>query len=159
MTSGQKAFPVAASKFKFARHGKSGAWLSELLPHTAGVADELCIVRSMHTEAINHDPAITFFQTGSRNSRAGRASAPGSSYGLGSEQPGPAGVRASSSRAAAAGPPISRSTTGCGAAAFCRRSTRASSSAASAIRCSTCRTRPASARTTRRAHAGRARAS
>ena len=54
------------SIFKFAQHGKSGAWLSELLPHTAEVADDLCFVKSMHTEAINHDPAITFIQTGSQ---------------------------------------------------------------------------------------------
>jgi len=84
MTSKQESFPVAPSKFKFARHGQSGAWLSDLLPHTAKVADELCIVRSMHTEAINHDPAVTFFQTGAQ--LAGRPSM-GSwlSYGLGSE--------------------------------------------------------------------------
>src|SRR5687767_4978051 len=84
MTSGQSRLPVAPSMFKFARHGTSGAWLSELLPHTAQVADELCIVRSLHTEAINHDPAITFFQTGFQ--LAGRPSI-GSwvSYGLGSE--------------------------------------------------------------------------
>ena len=65
MTSGQKAFPVAATKFKFSQHGKSGLWLSELLPHTAKIADDICLVKSMHTEAINHDPAITFIQTGS----------------------------------------------------------------------------------------------
>jgi len=84
MTSGQDAFPVAASMFKFAQHGKSGAWMSELLPNTARIADELCIVRSMHTEAINHDPGITFFQTGSQ--QPGRPCF-GSwlSYGLGSE--------------------------------------------------------------------------
>ena len=66
MTSGQASFPVAASKFKFAQHGQSGIWLSEMLPHTAKIADEMCLIRSMHTEAINHDPAITFFQTGSQ---------------------------------------------------------------------------------------------
>ena len=66
MTSGQKKFPVAPSLFRFARHGRSGAWISELLPHTARMADELCIIRSLHTEAINHDPAITFMQTGSQ---------------------------------------------------------------------------------------------
>ena len=66
MTSGQKSFPVIAPKFKFAQHGKAGAWLSELLPHTARIVDDLCIIRSMHTEAINHDPAITFIQTGSQ---------------------------------------------------------------------------------------------
>jgi len=84
MTSGQDAFPVAAPMFKFAQHGKSGAWISELLPNTARIADELCIVRSMHTEAINHDPGITFFQTGSQ--QPGRPCF-GSwmSYGLGSE--------------------------------------------------------------------------
>jgi hypothetical protein len=78
------AFPLAGSQFDFAQHGKSGAWVSELLPHTARIADELCIVKSMYTEAINHDPAVTFFQTGSQ--QAGRPSI-GSwlSYGLGSE--------------------------------------------------------------------------
>ncbi|HZL36943.1 MAG TPA: DUF1501 domain-containing protein [Tepidisphaeraceae bacterium] len=83
MTSGQKAFPVAPSIFKFAQYGQSRAWISELLPHTAKLADELCIIRSMHTEAINHDPAVTFLQTGSQI--AGRPSI-GSwfSYGLGS---------------------------------------------------------------------------
>jgi hypothetical protein len=83
MTSGQKSLPVAPSLFSFAQHGQSGAWLSELLPHTAGIADDLCIVRSMQTEAINHDPAITFVQTGSQ--LAGRPSM-GSwvAYGLGS---------------------------------------------------------------------------
>ncbi|MBS0205602.1 MAG: DUF1501 domain-containing protein [Planctomycetes bacterium] len=66
MTSGQKNFPVAASKFKFAQQGQSGMWLSEMLPHTAKIADDICLIRSMHTEAINHDPAITFIQTGSQ---------------------------------------------------------------------------------------------
>jgi hypothetical protein len=84
MTSRQDRFPVAASRFHFARHGESGATLSDLLPHTARVADELCFIKSMHTEAINHDPAVTFFQTGAQ--LAGRPSI-GSwvSYGLGSE--------------------------------------------------------------------------
>ena len=84
MTSGQKSFPVVAPKFKFKQHGSQGVWLSELLPHTSKVVDDLCIVRSMHTEAINHDPAITFMQTGSQ--QPGRPSM-GSwlSYGLGSE--------------------------------------------------------------------------
>jgi hypothetical protein len=66
MTSGQKSFPVIASRFGFQRAGKSGAWVGELLPHTAKVVDDLCIVRSPHTEAINHDPAMTFLQTGSQ---------------------------------------------------------------------------------------------
>ena len=84
MTSRQASFPVAASKFRFAQHGQCGAWMSELVPHTARVADELCFIKSMHTEAINHDPAVTFFQTGAQ--LAGRPSI-GSwlSYGLGSE--------------------------------------------------------------------------
>ena len=64
MTSGQKSFPIAPSKFRFNQHGESGAWVSELLPYTAKVADDLCIINSMQTEAINHDPAITFCQTG-----------------------------------------------------------------------------------------------
>ena len=64
MTSGQKSFPIAPSKFRFSQHGKSGAWVSELLPYTAKVADDLCIINSMQTDAINHDPAITFCQTG-----------------------------------------------------------------------------------------------
>ena len=83
MTSGQKSFPVAPTIFKFAPQGKSGATISELMPHISGVADELCFIKSMFTEAINHDPAITFCQTGSQ--LAGRPSI-GSwlSYGLGS---------------------------------------------------------------------------
>ncbi|HWV98465.1 MAG TPA: DUF1501 domain-containing protein [Candidatus Acidoferrum sp.] len=83
MTAQQSSLPLAGSHFKFSQHGQSGAWLSELLPHTAKMADELCIIRSMYTEAINHDPAITFFQTGSQI--AGRPSI-GSwvHYGLGS---------------------------------------------------------------------------
>jgi hypothetical protein len=84
MTATQESFPVAPSKFRFARHGRCGTWVSELMPHTAGVVDDLCFIKSMHTEAINHDPAITFFQTGAQ--LAGRPSI-GSwlSYGLGSE--------------------------------------------------------------------------
>ena len=82
MTSGQKTLPILPAQYGFRRHGKSGLELSEQLPALGGVADELCLVRSMHTEAINHDPAITFFQTGSQ--LAGRPSV-GSwlSYGLG----------------------------------------------------------------------------
>ncbi len=83
MTSHQARLPLAGTIFKFAQYGKSGAWLSDLLPWTAKAADDLCFVKSMHTEHINHDPAITFFQTG--HHLAGRPSA-GSwlSYGLGS---------------------------------------------------------------------------
>ncbi|MBS1856968.1 MAG: DUF1501 domain-containing protein [Acidobacteria bacterium] len=64
MTSGQTRFPIAPSVFKFAQYGKSGAWISELLPYTAKMADDIAIIKSLHTEAINHEPAITFFQTG-----------------------------------------------------------------------------------------------
>jgi Protein of unknown function (DUF1501) len=83
MSASQASLPLAGSVFRFARHGKCGAWVSELLPYTATVVDELCLVKSMFTEAINHDPAITFFQTGAE--LAGRPSL-GSwvSYGLGS---------------------------------------------------------------------------
>lgn len=82
MTSGQKNFPVAASKFKFARHGQSGMWLGETLPHTARIADDICVIKSMFTEAINHDPAITFIQTGSQ--QPGRPSfGAWADYGLG----------------------------------------------------------------------------
>jgi len=83
MSANQSVFPLAGSPFKFAQYGQGGAWLSELLPHIGGVADECCFVKSVFTDAINHDPAITFFQTGSQI--AGRPSF-GSwiSYGLGS---------------------------------------------------------------------------
>ena len=64
MTSEQSRFPIAPSAFKFSQHGQSGAWVSELLPFTGRMADDICIIRSMHTEAINHEPAITFIQTG-----------------------------------------------------------------------------------------------
>jgi hypothetical protein len=66
MTSQQSSIPLAGSIFPFEQAGQGGAWFSSLLPHTATVADELCVVRSMYTEAINHDPAVTFFQTGSQ---------------------------------------------------------------------------------------------
>ena len=84
MTATQDSFPIAPTLFEFAKHGQSGASVSELMPHTAKIVDELCFIRSMKTEAINHDPAITFFQTGFQ--LAGRPSI-GSwlSYGLGSE--------------------------------------------------------------------------
>ena len=83
MTSGQSRFPVAPSRYNFAQYGKSGMWVSELMPHTAKMVDDMCFIRSMHTDAINHEPAITFMQTG--NQVTGRACL-GSwvSYGLGS---------------------------------------------------------------------------
>jgi hypothetical protein len=84
MSSAQDSFPVVAPMFKFRQHGQMGQWVSELLPHTAAIIDDITIVKSMHTEAINHDPAITFINTG--NQQPGRPSL-GSwlSYGLGSE--------------------------------------------------------------------------
>ncbi len=84
MTSGQKRFPIAPSKYTFAQYGQAGAWISELLPYTARMADDLAIVRSVHTEAINHDPAITYICTGEQ--LPGRPSLGAwLSYGLGSE--------------------------------------------------------------------------
>ncbi|RYD37356.1 MAG: DUF1501 domain-containing protein, partial [Verrucomicrobiaceae bacterium] len=84
MTSGQSRFPIAPSKYKFQQHGKCGMWVSEMLPWTAKMVDDMCFIRSMHTEAINHEPAISFMQTG--NQITGRPCL-GSwvSYGLGSE--------------------------------------------------------------------------
>jgi len=83
MTSGQARFPVAPSKFKFSQHGEAGTWFSELLPYTAKMADDLCVIKTMHTEAINHEPANTLINTGNMN--PGRPCI-GSwlSYGLGS---------------------------------------------------------------------------
>src|SRR5688572_19095871 len=84
MTSDQKKFPLAGSYFKFNQYGQARAWLSELLPYTSKVVDDLCIVQSLYTEAINHDPALTFFQTGAQ---VGNRPSMGAwlSYGLGSE--------------------------------------------------------------------------
>jgi hypothetical protein len=84
MTAGQKSIPMVGSIYDFKQYGQSGAWVSELLPHISGISDEICLIKSMYTEAINHDPAITFFQTGSQ--LPGRPSI-GSwiSYGLGSD--------------------------------------------------------------------------
>jgi hypothetical protein len=84
MTSTQTSFPVAPSLFGFRQHGNSGAWFSELVPHLAGVADDICFIKSMYTEQINHDPAVTFLQTGFQ--LAGRPSIGAwLAYGLGSE--------------------------------------------------------------------------
>ena len=84
MVSGQTRLPVAPSKYPFRQCGNSGAWIGDLLPHTQKIADDICVINSMHTEAINHDPAITFLQTGSQ--QPGRPCL-GSwvDYGLGSE--------------------------------------------------------------------------
>ena len=83
MTSGQLSFPLVPSVYKFDQQGESGAWVSELMPHTAKIVDDLAFIKSMHTEAINHDPGITFFQTGAQ--LAGRPSIGAwLDYGLGS---------------------------------------------------------------------------
>ena len=84
MTADQKKFPLAGTAFKFNQYGEAKAWISELLPYTSKVVDDLCFIKSMHTEAINHDPALTFFQTGAQ---VGNRPSMGSwlSYGLGSE--------------------------------------------------------------------------
>ena len=83
MTSGQKRFPVAPTKYKFAQHGSNGMWISEMLPNLAKMADDVCFIRSMHTEAINHEPAISFMQTG--NQITGKPCLGSwASYGLGS---------------------------------------------------------------------------
>ncbi|NQV27180.1 MAG: DUF1501 domain-containing protein [Rhodopirellula sp.] len=83
MTSGQKSFPVVAPMFKFSQHGQNGTWVSEILPKTAGIVDDISIIKSIHTEAINHDPAITFINTGVQ--QPGKASMGAwVSYGLGS---------------------------------------------------------------------------
>jgi hypothetical protein len=84
MTADQKKFPLAGTYFQFNQYGQSKAWISELLPYTAGVVDDICIVKSLYTEAINHDPALTFFQTGAQ---VGNRPSMGAwlSYGLGSE--------------------------------------------------------------------------
>jgi hypothetical protein len=84
MTSEQASFPLAGTKFNFKQYGESQAWVSELLPHIASISDDLCFVKTMYTEAINHDPALTFFQTGAQ---VGNRPSMGAwlSYGLGSE--------------------------------------------------------------------------
>jgi hypothetical protein len=84
MTSGQTRFPVAPSKYKFTRHGKCGRWVSELLPWTAKLVDDIALIKTVHTEAINHDPAVTYICTG--HQLPGRASLGAwLSYGLGTE--------------------------------------------------------------------------
>jgi hypothetical protein len=84
MTSGQSSFPVASSRFSFKQHGESGAWLSELLPYTSSIVDDACFIKTVNTEAINHDPGITYINTGSQ--QPGRPSLGAwLSYGIGSE--------------------------------------------------------------------------
>jgi hypothetical protein len=84
MTASQAKFPLVGSYFKFAQYGQSGMWMSELFPNIANIADDICMIKTMHTEAINHDPALTFMQTGAQQ---GNRPSMGAwvSYGLGSE--------------------------------------------------------------------------
>ncbi len=84
MTSGQQRFPIAPSKYRFRQHGRCGTWVSELLPHTSTIVDDIALIKTVHTEAINHDPAITYICTGSQ--LPGKPSLGAwLSYGLGSE--------------------------------------------------------------------------
>ena len=142
MTSGQARFPIAPSKYKFAQHGKSGMWVTELLPWTAKMVDDMCFIRSMHTEAINHEPAICYMQTG--NQITGRPCL-GSwvSYGLGLAEREPADVRRARRQA-----DQHRTNPGHFRAALvvrlsARRTCRAFPSAPAAIRFSTSTIRPA----------------
>jgi hypothetical protein len=84
MTAGQDKFPLVGSKFAFNQYGQNGTWISEIFPNIAKIADDICVVKTIHTEAINHDPALTFFQTGAQQ---GNRPSMGAwlSYGLGSE--------------------------------------------------------------------------
>ena len=144
MTSGQARFPIAPSKYKFAQHGQSGMWISELLPWTARLADEIALVKTVWTEAINHDPAVTYICTG--HQLPGRPSL-GSwlSYGLGTmNQNLPAFVVMTASWSSKR--PPRRSTTGSGARAICPPSTRAWRCARPATRCCSFPTRRASMR-------------
>ena len=105
MSSGQDAFPVAPSIYDFHQHGESGMWMSDLLPHTAKIADDICLIRSMYTDAINHDPAVTFLQTGSQI--PGRPSIGAwLSYGLGSENEDLPAFVAMNSRSGESGQPL-----------------------------------------------------
>ena len=147
MTSGQDSFPVASSVFDFQRHGQTGTFLSELLPHHAKIVDDISIIKTIHTDAINHDPAITFIQTGSQ--QPGRPSLGAwLSYGLGSETPGPACLRGvtrfAKGRAKNNAQPLFSRLWGSGL--FCRRVIRESSFAPAATPCSISLTRPESTR-------------
>jgi hypothetical protein len=142
MTSGQATFPTAASIFAFHQHGKSGAWISDLLPHTGKIVDDIAIIRTVNTDAINHDPAITFIQAAasSRPPQHGRVV----SYGLGSENQNPLAFVVMVSQPAAS-ISISLFSRGYGAAAFCHPIIKASNSAPAAIPCYFSPTLPASA--------------
>jgi hypothetical protein len=84
MTASQEKFPLVGSAFAFRQHGRSGAWISDMFPHMAGIADDICIIKTIHTDAINHDPALTFFQTGAQQGNRPSMGA-WMSYGLGSD--------------------------------------------------------------------------
>ena len=84
MTANQERFPLVGSAFEFKQHGQSGAWISSMFPHMASIVDDICIIKTIHTEAINHDPALTFFQTGAQQGNRPSMGA-WMSYGLGSE--------------------------------------------------------------------------
>ncbi len=122
MTSGQLSFPIVPSLYEFDQHGESGAWVSELMPHTAKIVDDLAFIKSMHTEAINHDPGITFFQTGAQ--LAGRPSIGAwLDYGLGSmNEDLPSFVAMVSIGSATE---VSRFMTDCGEVGFCLLNTKA----------------------------------
>ncbi len=139
MTSGQTRFPVAPSKFKFEQKGQSGIWANvDLMPHTSKIVDEITLIKTVSTNAINHDPACTFVMTGSEV--PGKASI-GSwlSYGLGSENDDlPAFVVFTPQSPATA--MARRFTTACGEVAFCRHDTTVLPCEVPAIRYSTFRT-------------------
>ena len=149
MTSGQTRFPIAPSKFKFAQHGKCGMWVSELLPYTAKMVDDMCFIRSMHTEAINHEPAITLHADRQPDHRPALPRVVGLVR-PGLAEPEPADVRRAGRQAVEhrAGAGDLRPALVVGLPA--RASTPASPSAAAATRSCTSTTRPASPRDVRR---------
>ena len=143
MTSGQSRFPIAPSKYKFAQHGQSGMWISELLPWTARLADQIALVKTVWTEAINHDPAVTYICTG--HQLPGRPSL-GSwlSYGLGTmNQNLPAFVVMTASWSSKSGRPGDLQPA-LGHRAICPPSIKGWPSARPATRSCSCRTRTAS---------------
>ena len=144
-TMGQSLLPVASSPFGFAQHGKSGTWVSDLLPHTAKIVDDITVIKTMYTDAINHDPAITFIQTGFQQpgpAEHGRVA----QLRPRQREPDAAVVRGARSRRRTPSTPISRCSRACGRAGFCRRATRASDFAAAASPCCFSRIRRASRR-------------
>ena len=148
---------MAKSAFEFAQHGQAGTWVSELLPHTAKIVDDIAVIKTMNTDAINHDPAITFIQTGFQ--QPGRPSMGAwLSYGLGSENQNlPAFVvLISQAHAITTDQPLFSRLWGSG---FLPSSIRACGSAPAAIRCSSSNTLPGSSRTTPAADARRRRRS